>query len=257
MIRKAEWLGNGKAPERQLALTEVQVSSVIDNVSEPVIEPLCDVVEPPVPDDKPIDKIASPLPSLAADLGIQQTDTEIVITLGDRIYRVRGLDKTPVDQLKIQLLVRKDDVFHMDKLDLYSSKQRQVFINQACVELGVKNEVIKKDLGKVLLALEEQQAQQQEDSNEKSTVTIDSESRKAAMELLHDPLLLDRVLSDLNAGVVGEETNKLAGYLSCVSRKLDKPLAVIIQSSSAAGKSSLMDSILALMPEEERVQYSP
>ena len=65
------------------------------------------------------------------------------------------------------------------------------------------------------------------------------------------------MLSDFSrAGVVGEETNKLAGYLSCVSRKLDKPLAVIIQSSSAAGKSSLMESILALMPEEERVQYS-
>jgi len=46
------------------------------------------------------------------------------------------------------------------------------------------------------------------------------------------------------------------GYLACVSRKLDKPLAVIIQSSSAAGKSSLMDAVLAMMPEEERVQYS-
>jgi len=120
--------------------------------------------------------------------------------------------------------VRKDDVFHMDKLDLYSSKQRQVFINQACVELGVKDDVIKKDLGKVLLALEEQQAQQQEENTDKVEVEINSVERQAAMELLHDKTLLDRVLNDFNcAGVVGEETNKLAGYLSCVSRKLDKP----------------------------------
>ncbi|MCP4485998.1 MAG: DNA primase [Gammaproteobacteria bacterium] len=41
-----------------------------------------------------------------------------------------------------------------------------------------------------------------------------------------------------------------------MSRKLDKPLAVMIQSTSAAGKSTLMDAVLALMPEEERVQYS-
>jgi type IV secretory pathway ATPase VirB11/archaellum biosynthesis ATPase len=41
-----------------------------------------------------------------------------------------------------------------------------------------------------------------------------------------------------------------------VSRKLEEPLAVIIQSSSAAGKSSLMDAILAFMPQEERVKYS-
>jgi hypothetical protein len=55
---------------------------------------------------------------------------------------------------------------------------------------------------------------------------------------------------------VGEETNKLVSYLAAVSRKLDAPLAVIIQSSSAAGKSSLMEAVLALMPDEERVKYS-
>jgi len=33
-------------------------------------------------------------------------------------------------------------------------------------------------------------------------------------------------------------------------------LAVVLQSSSAAGKSSLMDAVLSLMPEEERVKYS-
>ncbi|EOJ5646156.1 DNA primase, partial [Escherichia coli] len=34
------------------------------------------------------------------------------------------------------------------------------------------------------------------------------------------------------------------------------PLAVLIQSSSAAGKSSLMDAVLNLIPPEERLQYS-
>ncbi len=50
--------------------------------------------------------------------------------------------------------------------------------------------------------------------------------------------------------------NKLAGYLAATSRRLDAPLAIVIQSSSAAGKSSLMDAVLALMAEEERVKYS-
>jgi hypothetical protein len=34
------------------------------------------------------------------------------------------------------------------------------------------------------------------------------------------------------------------------------PLAIVVQSSSAAGKSSLMDAVLAFMPEEERIKYS-
>ena len=50
--------------------------------------------------------------------------------------------------------------------------------------------------------------------------------------------------------------NKLVGYLAAVSRKLDEPLAIIIQSTSAAGKSSLMDAILAFVPEEQRIKYS-
>jgi len=55
---------------------------------------------------------------------------------------------------------------------------------------------------------------------------------------------------------VGETVNKVVGYLAATSRKLDQPLAVLVQSSSAAGKSTLMDAVLALMPEEERIKYS-
>src|SRR5208282_3077940 len=36
----------------------------------------------------------------------------------------------------------------------------------------------------------------------------------------------------------------------------DEPLGVIIQSSTAAGKTSLMDAVLALVPPEDLVKYS-
>ena len=42
---------------------------------------------------------------------------------------------------------------------------------------------------------------------------------------------MDRILDDFErCGVVGEETNKLVGYLAAVSRQLEAPLAVIVQS---------------------------
>ena len=41
-----------------------------------------------------------------------------------------------------------------------------------------------------------------------------------------------------------------------MSRLLDKPLAIVVQSSSAAGKSSLMEAVLDFMPEEQREKYS-
>jgi hypothetical protein len=59
-----------------------------------------------------------------------------------------------------------------------------------------------------------------------------------------------------DCGLVGEQANRLAAYLACTSRKLNRPLAVIIQSTSAAGKSTLMEAVLAMFPEEERVKYS-
>ena len=274
-IRQAEWLGTGKQPEITSVAEPYSLAAPVTAPAHPApaaLEHPCSSAAStspaktetnpgqPVtePENNPIDKQATPAPPAPlADVDCIERDNELHIILGDRNYRVRGFDKhSGHDQLKINLMAKRDEAMHLDKLDLYSSKQRQVFINQASLELGVKDEVIKKDLGKVLLLLEEKQSQQEEETGNE-TVTIDNQDRQAAFELLHDPDLLNRILTDFNqAGVVGEETNKLAGYLSCVSRKLDKPLAVIIQSSSAAGKSSLMESILALMPEEERVQYS-
>jgi hypothetical protein len=55
---------------------------------------------------------------------------------------------------------------------------------------------------------------------------------------------------------VGEGSNALVGYLCAISRKLDRPLALLIQSTSAAGKSSLLDAILRFVPEEDRIVYS-
>ena len=55
---------------------------------------------------------------------------------------------------------------------------------------------------------------------------------------------------------MGENTNKLLAYLAAVSRLLPDPLAVLVQSSSASGKSSLLDAVLAFVPEEQRVEFS-
>lgn len=265
VIRKAEWLGAGKAPVITTVAADADMRESLPSLAAAVAESEPAPMAPPEAlsiEPAPVQQLntqATPVPALpASGVSVQPGDNELFITLGDRLYRVRGLEQNrSADQLKIQLLVKRADTFHMDKLDLYSSKQRQVFINQASVELSVQDDVLKKDLGKVLLALEEQQSQSASSKDNKMPADLEPEARKAALELLHDPALLQRILTDFSsAGVVGEETNKLTGYLACVSRKLDKPLALMIQSSSAAGKSSLMDAILALMPEEERIQYS-
>jgi hypothetical protein len=194
------------------------------------------------------------------DVPCEHQGEDVIFCFADRRYRVRGLAKnTAFDSLKVNLLAGRGDHFHVDTLDLYGARQRAIFLKQASTELGVNEDVLKADLGKVLLKLEQLQDQQIRAAllPKDTTVRLSDEETAAALALLKDPRLLDRILEDFRrCGVVGEETNKLVGYLAAVSRKLEDPLAVVIQSSSAAGKSSLMEAVLAFMPEEERVKYA-
>jgi len=182
------------------------------------------------------------------------------VSLGDRRYRVRGLGKNlAYDVLKVNLLASRGDAFHVDTLNLYSARHRAGFQKAVAGELGVDEEVIKKDVGKVLLKLEELQDAQIREALEPKTEAVElSDNEKAeALELLRDPRLLARILADFDrCGVVGEEVNKLMGYLAATSRLLERPLAVVVQSSSSAGKSALMEAVLALLPPEQQVKYS-
>lgn len=188
-------------------------------------------------------------------------DDEIVLRFGDRQWRVRGLAKNErPETMKVNVRVsREGGAFHVDMLELYSARQRTAYIAVAAVEVGVEERVIKKDLGELLSKLEELHEKKLKSGAETATnrPKLSDEEQQAALELLRDPKLLDRIVGDFErCGVVGERTNTLAGYLAATSRKLDAPLAIVIQSSSAAGKSSLMDAVLNLMPEEDRTQYS-
>jgi DNA primase catalytic core len=211
----------------------------------------------------PMEPTAAPAPVI--DVPVEMRGEDIFLMQGDRRYRIRGLNKNmSYELLKVNVLVsghtpRGESAFHVDTLDLYSARQRGVFTKQASEELVIKEEVVRRDLGRVLLKLEELQDEQikQALTPKEEAVTISDEDRADAMELLRDPRLLERIVEDFaRCGVVGEETNKLVGYLGVVSRHLESPLAVIVQSSSAAGKSSLMEAVLAFLPDEQRVQYS-
>lgn len=57
-------------------------------------------------------------------------------------------------------------------------------------------------------------------------------------------------------GLVGEETNKLMAYLAATLRLMEKPLNILVLSSSGAGKSALQDKTLKLMPPESVIRVS-
>ena len=194
----------------------------------------------------------------------EEREHEVVFKFGDRRWRVRGLDKnTSFERMKVNVLVNRDhpDVagFHVDTLELYSARQRSGFVRDAALELGLEERVVKADLARVLLELERLQEEhiRRALTPQAQEVVLTDAERAAALSLLRDPRLVDRVVEDYaRCGLVGEQDNVLLGYLVTVSRKLTEPLALVVQASSAAGKSALMETVLAFTPEEDRLSYS-
>jgi DNA primase catalytic core len=210
--------------------------------------------------EKPLISLADSSLDTLENIQVERKPEEVRFLVGDRFWRFRGLLKNmSYDTLKVNAMVKKGDKYYLDTLDLCQARQRGNFIKQAAAELEENEEILKIELGKMLLKLEELQDEQikQALKPKKKEVVMSEKEKQQALTLLKAPDLLERILQDFEkCGVVGEQTNKLVGYLAAVSRKLDNPLAILIQSSSAAGKTWLMEAVLSFVPEEEKIKYS-
>jgi DNA primase catalytic core len=181
------------------------------------------------------------------------------ITFGPRLYRIGGLEKNSSPEvLKITLRLTCQSLMHVDSLDLYRDGERRKFTDRAAEETTLEKDLIKRDLGKLLLILEQHQEARLNTKSETTPAhTMTDTERSEALGLLKSPDIIDMIARAYDkAGVVGERNNLIAAYLAATSRMLHKPLAIIIQSTSAAGKSTLMDAILSFFPKEEQVKYS-
>lgn len=264
-LRKASWMGGAKT-KRPAPLIE-PVPVVPPGLDSPAhaVEPV--EPTPVVPTVVPVvEEPSEPLQGLSGEV----LGRELIVGFAERRWRVRGLEKvTSFDVLRVNLLVtvagHREPIgasgagFHVDTLDLYSARARAAFVAAAAAELRLAPEVVKADLGRVLLACE---AKAEEviaaaQAPAKPEVRLTSAQREAALDLLRDPDLVARIEKDFaRVGMVGEMVNCLVGYLTAVSRLLPSPLAVIVQSTSAAGKSAVMEAVLGFVPDEDRVSFS-
>jgi DNA primase catalytic core len=257
VLRSAAWMGDGAPPEpRREAAAKVPEAAKEESLPEE--RP---VQASPAPAPVPSLAAAPQAPSVLADGLVPEIQgQDLFLTLEDRRYRVRGWQKPlSPEVLRVNLMASRGERFHVDTLDLYQAKARAAFLRQAGIELGVSEERLKRDLGRVLRQLEALQEDQLAQALAARTQLppLTEAEHAEALALLQAPDLLGRILQDFDAlGMVGEASNKLTGYLAAVSRLLDRPLALLVQSASAAGKSSLMDAVLELVPEAEVIRYS-
>src|SRR5262249_37774692 len=144
-------------------------------------------------------------------------DDEVLLTFGNRRYRVRGWAKNlSFDSLRVNVLASNSNGLFVDTFDLYSARHRKAFTVQASVELRVEEQTVKKAIGPILLKLEELQELRISATLQPNDPmpTMTEAEQAAALALLREPHLLDRIAGDFD--IVGEPTNKLVGYLAAI-----------------------------------------
>ena len=151
--------------------------------------------------------------------------------------------------------------FHLHTFDLYNARHRAEFIAQAVEVTGAAKGDLESDMAALITRLEE--AHQARLVKKLAVATqpvmaaIPPEEEAEAMAILKNPRLLDVVLQDLHrCGMVGEDSNLAVAWLVSLSRKLEKPLGVCVLSRSAAGKSTLLEAVARLVPDEDKHQYT-
>ena len=189
---------------------------------------------------------------------VNEEGEQINFNFSNCSYRIRGLSWNRLDQLRVNIKISSNGNYHLDTLDLYSAKQRQVFTSQAGKVLDIGASDLNVDLNYIVEHLEKIQAKKasaQAQGAQTKKEMIEAEKQEA-LEFLNSTDLLDKIVSDFKTcGYVGEESNVLLGYLASISRKLNEPLALLIVSRSAAGKSALQNAILDFTPEEDFEKY--
>ncbi len=275
ILNAAEWVGSGKPETGDLpvrrslgeggkpeshTLTRASSSLIAASLAASSFQPQAGPPEP-CAEAEVADLAADEKKPLQPEARLERLGEYHTLKLGPREYRVGGLEKNnSLEVMKISLRIHCGENFHLDSFDLTQDQNRRRFVERASEETRLEKELIKRDLGKLLLLLEEEQTARIAAALEpagRPAPTMTQEETAEALAFLKSPDLLKKLGEVFEAcGLVGEETNRLAAYLACTSRKLGHPLAVIIQSTSAAGKSTLMEAVLSMFPEEERVKYS-
>lgn len=175
-----------------------------------------------------------------------------------RHYRVRSAPAVLPDRLRALVRAEVGDAAHLDQLDLYSARARTAFAGKLARLAHLPVDALEAELLAVVGEVERYVAQQADaEADRAGPPPMSAEDRDEALAFLADPRLLDRILADMeDLGYVGEEPNKLIGYLVAVSRKGKEPLSAVVLSQSGAGKSALADTIERLTPPEDVLLFS-
>lgn len=176
-------------------------------------------------------------------------------------YHIKGDLQNNFESLRVSL-----DIEHpqngrksRSKVDLYEDKQVEKLARDASDKLGLRADLVQLDL-EALTNLLEQHREKSANKEEKptaATLQVPAHYEIKCKEFLSKPNLIKR-LNDLvgQAGVVGEETNRIFLFGIASSYKMPETLHALIQGSSGSGKTHLLAKVSNFIPKEGKKAFT-
>ncbi len=176
-------------------------------------------------------------------------------------YHIKGDLQNNFEALRVSL-----DIEHpqngrksRSKVDLYEDKQVEKLARDASDKLGLRADLVQLDLEGLTGLLEQHREKQSEKKEEATpqTLQVPLHLQQKCTEFLSKPNLIRR-LNDLvgQAGVVGEETNRIFLFGIASSYKMPETLHALIQGSSGSGKTHLLARVSNFIPKEGKKAFT-
>jgi DNA primase len=176
-------------------------------------------------------------------------------------YHIKGDLQGNFESLRVSL-----DIEHpqngrksRSKVDLYEDKQVDKLSRDASDKLGLRSDLIQLDLESLTNLLEAHREKSSSKEEKPTTVTLQVplHLQQKCIEFLSKQNLITR-LNDLigQAGVVGEETNRIFLFGVASSYKMSETLHALIQGSSGSGKTHLLARVSSFIPKEGKKNFT-
>ena len=178
------------------------------------------------------------------------------------IYYIKGGIRKDLDSLKVSLVIESigsaSNLKSRNKLDLYEDKQTEKISRESAEKLGLRSDLIERDLSILTDLLDEYREHNQSQAKEQTRQNfLTTTQKEKCLSFLKSPNLLQKINELIGkSGVVGEENNRIFLFGIASSYKMNDTLHALVQGSSGSGKTHLLATIMDFMPPEDCISLT-
>ncbi|HEU4606517.1 MAG TPA: toprim domain-containing protein, partial [Chitinophagaceae bacterium] len=174
-------------------------------------------------------------------------------------YYVQGGIPKQIDNMKVMLVIesKETSLKARNRIDLYEDKPVERLCKEVAEKLSLRRDLLEADLYRLTDLLDSYRENQQAapapsaQGGMEGSPPLTARERSELESFCRKPKLIKRLNELLgNAGIVGEERNRIFLLIIAISHKMGETLHALIQGSSGSGKTRLLKQITDCIPKE-------